>query len=279
MYLAQVQFSPWDKKYSFSIPEEGNYKIGHKVIVDTEFGLELGEIVAFFEETEPEGLKSIIRKANKEDRDKMWKAKEKKEAISYCQDLARNSNLSIKVVDVFASFSGSKLNFAFAADGRIDFRQLVKDLTMHFNKSIRLTQIGARDEARINGDCGHCGKTLCCKGHIKEFSSVSSDMAEAQQVAHRGSDRISGACGRLLCCLAYEYKGYMELAEKLPAIGSQINVAGKKAIVLNQHVLKQTVVVKLPGEKGDDYTILEVNPFEKPKAPTLRRNNNRNRRR
>jgi cell fate regulator YaaT (PSP1 superfamily) len=263
MYLAQVQFSPWDKKYSFAIPEEGNYKIGDKVIVDTEFSLELGEIMTFTEMSEPEGLKAIVRKATKDDRDKMWKSQEKKEAIKYCQGLARNSKLSIKVVDVFSSFSGSKLNFAFAADGRIDFRQLVKDLTIHFNKSIRLTQIGARDEARINGDCGHCGKTLCCKGHIKEFSSVSSDMAEAQQVAHRGSDRISGACGRLLCCLAYEYKGYVEMAEKLPAIGNQINVAGKKGVVLNQHVLKQTVVVKLPGERGDDYTILEVNPFEK----------------
>jgi len=275
MYLAQVQFTLWDKKYSFAIPKDGNYKINDKVIVDTEFGLELGEIVAFSEESEPEGLKSIIRKVTKEDRDRMWKSQDKKEAIRYCQDLARNSSLSIKVVDVFSSFSESKLNFAFAADGRIDFRQLVKDLTMHFNKSIRLTQIGARDEARINGDCGHCGKTLCCKGHIKEFSSVSSDMAEAQQVAHRGSDRISGACGRLLCCLAYEYKGFIEMAEKLPAIGSQINVGGKKGVVLNQHVLKQTVVVKLTGERGDDYTILEVNPFEQHKAPTPRRNNRR----
>lgn len=278
MYLAQVQFTPWDKKYSFSIPEGGDYKINDKVIVDTEFGLELGDIVAFTDDPEPEGLKSIVRKAGKEDKDRMWKAKEKKEAIKYCQDLARQANLSIKVVDVFASFSGSKLNFAFAADGRIDFRQLVKDLTMHFNKSIRLTQIGARDEARINGDCGHCGKTLCCKGHIKEFSSVSSDMADAQQVAHRGSDRISGACGRLLCCLAYEYKGYLEMAQNLPAIGSQITVAGKKGVVLNQHVLKQTVIVKLPGEKGDDYVVLEVNPFEKHNTPPPpRRNNNRRR--
>jgi cell fate regulator YaaT (PSP1 superfamily) len=259
MKVASVQFSPWDKKYHFSY-EDLNLKVGDNVLVDTELGLEFGQVVDFEEikDESAEEIKPIIRKASKGDLEKLPSAEKKKEALDYCDSLVKKYELPMKLVDVHFSLTGSKINFAFAADGRVDFRQLVKDLTTHFNTSIRLTQIGSRDEARINGDCGHCGRTLCCQGFIKEFSSITSEMAEAEQVVHRGSDRISGQCGRLMCCLAYEYEGYQELAKKLPPVGAKVNVDGKRGEVLSQHVLKQTVDVKFPGEKRDDYVVVEV---------------------
>lgn len=163
----------------------------------------------------------------------------------------------MKLVDVHFSFVGNRVNFAFIADGRVDFRDLVKDLTSHFNKLIRLTQIGIRDEARFSGDCGHCGRQLCCRGFLRDFSSIGSDMAEAQQVIHRGSERISGCCGRLMCCLAYEYEGYKEMAAKLPPIGERISVDGKRGMVVGCHVLKQTVDVEIENGR-DGRTIVEV---------------------
>jgi len=260
MKVASVQFAPWDKKYNFSVGDL-KLEINDDVVVDTELGLELGKIMDFEEITPGEGdaeIKPILRKAHPGDLEKMPDAVKKQEAIEYCNELVKKLELPMKLVDVHFSLSGSKINFAFAADGRVDFRQLVKDLTTHFNTGIRLTQIGSRDEARINGDCGHCGRGLCCQTFIKEFSSITSEMAECEQVVHRGSDRISGQCGRLMCCLAYEYEGYQELGKKLPPIGAKVNVDGQRGEVVGQHVLKQSVDVKFRGEKSDEYMIVEV---------------------
>ena len=260
MKIALIQFAPWDKKYNFSY-EGLNLEINDEVVVDTELGLELGKVVGFEDikagESETE-IKPVLRKAGAGDLEKTPNAEKKQEAWEFCVDLIKRLNLPMKLVDIHFSLTGSKINFAFAADGRVDFRQLVKELTTHFNTSIRLTQIGSRDEARINGDCGHCGRGLCCQGFIKEFSSITSEMAEAEQVVHRGSDRISGQCGRLMCCLSYEYEGYVEMAKKLPPVGARVNVDGRSGEVLGRHVLKQTVDVKFPGEKGEGYIVLEV---------------------
>lgn len=256
--IVQVQFAPWDKKYDFSY-DEMNLKLGNQVVVDTEFGLELGVVAGFSKaEAKEEDLKAVVRLAESEDLAKLPSPERKQETLDYCQELIARYDLPMNLVDVHFSLSGNRLNFAFSAEGRVDFRQLVKDLTTHFNAGIRLTQIGARDEARMTGDCGHCGRDLCCKTFIKDFSSVGSDMAEGQQVVHRGSERISGSCGRLMCCLAYEYDGYQELLKKLPAVGAKVNVDGRRGEVLSQHVLKQTVDVKFPGEKGEGYVVVEV---------------------
>jgi cell fate regulator YaaT (PSP1 superfamily) len=194
-------------------------------------------------------IKPILRVANQSDFEKLPSKKEKEEAFEFCRQAIIRRDLPMKLVDVVFSFTGNRLNFAFIADGRVDFRDLVKELTAHFGKQIRLTQIGIRDEARLSGDYGHCGRPLCCKKFIKDFSSISSEMAEVQQVVHRGSDRISGCCGRLMCCLQYEYKGYKEMAERMPAIGQKVNVDGKKGVVLSLHVLKQSVSVEFRDEK------------------------------
>ncbi len=271
MQIVQVQFSPWDKKYNFSNPDDIKLQLDDQVIVDTDLGLEIGQVASFIKESEaPSGeeIKPVVRLANAEDLAKMPSPEKKQEALEYCQEMINKYQLPMKLVDVHFALNGARLNFAFAAEGRVDFRQLVKDLTTHFNTSIRLTQIGARDEARVNGDCGHCGRNLCCQKFIRDFSSITSEMAEAQQVVHRGSERISGMCGRLMCCLSYEYDGYQELAKKMPPLGARVNVDGQRGEVVGHHVLKQSVDVKFPGEKGEGYVVIEVDLNRKNKANT-----------
>ncbi len=268
MILAIVKFAPWDKDYFFK-PGELELTKGDLVIVDTEFGEELGAVVQVREVDESEikakdddgvekmEFKNVIRKATSEDLSKLPNDQEKKEAMDFCKQMIDKRGLEMKLVDVLFSFTGSRITFAFIADGRVDFRELVKDLTAHFNKTIRLTQIGIRDEAKICGDCGHCGRELCCRSFIDNFESITSEMAESQQVVHRGSERISGVCGRLMCCLYYEQHGYEELAKKMPDIGQRVNVDGQKGTVIGVHVLKQSVDVEFDDPK-DGNIIVEV---------------------
>jgi len=280
MKVAQIQFARWDKIYHFS-PNNLALEKGDRVIVETELGQEMGELVGFEEVEDKAGsveivisseinaageeekkiekreIKPILRKANQNDFEKLPSKKEKEEAFEYCRQMIEKRDLPMKLVDVVFSFAGNRINFAFIADGRVDFRDLVKDLTGHFSKQIRLTQIGIRDEARLSGDYGHCGRPLCCKKFIRDFSSISSEMAEAQQVVHRGSERISGCCGRLMCCLQYEYQGYKEMAEKMPSLGQKVNVDGKKGVVVGAHVLKQSVDVQFEDPK-EGKIVIEV---------------------
>ncbi|MFH1426948.1 MAG: regulatory iron-sulfur-containing complex subunit RicT [Patescibacteria group bacterium] len=286
MKVVQIQFSPWDKIYNFD-PNNLELEAGDSVVVKTELGTEIGRVVSFKEvdkkdlkavekKTEPAELadgvdlvepgkeetekeiKPVLRKATSLDLGKLVKEEDKNKAFSFCKKMIDKQGLPMKLVDVHFAFDGSRVTFAFIADGRIDFRELVKDLTRHFSKSIRLQQIGIRDEAKLMGDFGHCGRKLCCKKFLHNLESITSEMAERQQVVHRGSERISGICGRLMCCLAYEEVGYEELAKKLPPIGAKVNVDGKRGVVVGQHVLKQTVNVEFPGEKGEASSVVEV---------------------
>ena len=259
MLIAKIQFAPWDKFYNFSLGGL-NLAIGNYVIVNTELGTELGKIISITASPENSSesnesdreIKPIIRKANYDDLDKLPSAEKKAEILETCQNLIIKQGLAMKLVDVHFSYEGNRMNFAFISEGRVDFRELVKELAAQFNVNIRLTQIGTRDEAKITGDCGPCGKGLCCRGALTEFSSITSEMAEAQQVVNRGSERISGMCGRLMCCLAYEYEGYKELAGKLPPIGTKVNVDGVRGVVVGHHILKQVVDVRVPAEKADE---------------------------
>ncbi len=265
MEVVKVKFSSWDKSYNF-LPGDLDIKVGDQVIVDTELGKELGVVLAREEvarskeeKKEEKEIKSVLRLAEKYDLDKGPDKKTKKEALKYCYKIIKKHNLPMKLVDVHFSYSGGRMNFAFIADGRVDFRDLVKELTMHFNTNIRLTQIGTRDEAKIDGDFGPCGRRLCCKSFIGEFSSITSEMAESQQVVHRGSERISGMCNRLMCCLAFEHETYKNLAKKMPAIGTRVSVDGRKGVVVGHHILKQSVRVEFKPEKGErGRTFMEV---------------------
>jgi len=268
MRIAQIQFTPWDKLYYFDC-NNLDLAVGDKVIVKTSMGTEVGEVAGFLDKIEKKDgcecpnkeecaqkeereIKPIIRKANSSDLEKNFDEKDKDEILDYCKKLANKFELPMKLIDVHSSYDGSKLTFAFIAETRIDFRELVKDLTRHFNKTIRMQQIGIRDEAKIMGDCGSCGKPLCCRGFLHNLSSITSEMADLQQCAHRGSDRLSGVCGRLKCCLAYEQRGYEDLAKNMPPIGAKVNVDGKRGVVISHHYLKQSVDVEFPPEKGEE---------------------------
>jgi cell fate regulator YaaT (PSP1 superfamily) len=262
MIIAQVQFAPWDKVYNFST---GNLELssGDYVIVKTELGVELGKIVKIFKEEtagkDGREIKPILRKAEYDDVAKIPSPDKKEEVMAFCREMILKHALPMKLIDVHFAYDSNRYNFAFISDNRVDFRELVKDLAGRFNANIRLTQIGTRDEAKITGDCGPCGRGLCCRGFLDEFSSITSEMAEAQQVVHRGSERISGMCGRLMCCLSYEYEGYKEMAGQLPPIGTKVNVDGARGVIIGHHILKQTVDVRIAGEKeGDRDTIIQV---------------------
>jgi cell fate regulator YaaT (PSP1 superfamily) len=272
MLLAKIQFAPWDKTYNFSLGET-KVVVGDYVIVETELGIELGKIISLLD-SEAEKIdnsreiKPILRRAGYDDVAKLPGPEKKNEALEFCREMIKKHDLPMKLVDVHFSFDGGRINFAFISDGRVDFRELVKDLVAHFGVNIRLTQIGTRDEAKITGDCGPCGQGLCCREFLKEFSSITSEMAEAQQVVHRGSERISGMCGRLMCCLAYEYEGYKEMAGKLPPLGTKVNVDGTRGVVVGHHLLKQTVDVKINGGKEDEKDVIievDINRHNKKK--------------
>lgn len=262
MNIVQVQFAQWDKIYDFD-QSDFNLIIGNKVIVKTELGVELGIVVGFKKIDQPKSgqdleIKLIIRKATEADLKKIPDEKQKKEDLIYCKKIISKYSLLMKVIDIHYFFDNSKLTVAFVADSRVDFRELVKELTRHFNRTIRLQQIGIRDEAKIIGDFGHCGRQLCCKKFLKDITSITSEMAEIQQCAHRGSDRISGICGRLMCCLAYEDEGYKKLRDNLPLIDSEVKIDGKKGRVIKQHILKQTVGVLLERKKGEKGDVVEI---------------------
>lgn len=287
MRLAQVQFVSWDKAYNFDL-NGLNLAKGDKVVVKTELGVEIGAVIGFVDfdafasanthagadkngnaETECEcpnkkkcphrKIKPVLRKATAVDLEKTIGEKDLRKAISYCKEAAQKYRLPMKVTGAHFSFDGSRVTFAFIADGRIDFRELVKDLTHHFNRTVRMQQIGIRDEAKVAGDYGPCGLPLCCARFLHELTSVTSEMAEFQQCAHRGSDRLSGICGRLKCCLVYEIEGYKELAGKLPPAGTRVNVDGQRGVIVGHHILKQSVDVEFPPEKeGDKPTVVEV---------------------
>ena len=272
MRLVQVQFASWDKKYNFD-PVDLALNVGDQVIVKTELGVELGKIVSFIDlpapnetvkeaagsvDSVPAVIKKIIRKAVADDFLILPDDRQKKIDFAYCKSIIEKYQLPMKLVDVHYSFDDLRITFPFTADSRVDFRDLVKDLTKHFSRSIRLQQIGIRDEARFCGDFGHCGRPLCCGRFLGELNSITSEMAELQQCAHRGSERISGICGRLMCCLSFEEAGYKKMAEKLPPLDSEVKVEGKKGRVVARHILKQTVSVFFEAANGEPGGVVEV---------------------
>lgn len=286
MKAVQVQFVPWDKVYDFD-PNNLNLVEGDSVIVKTDLGVEIGKVVGFSDiankdiateeasfddndkmkedglsvaqdENKDRKLEPVVRQATAFDFEKLAGSEEKREALEYCKKMVEKNQLEMKLIDVYFSFDGAKVTFAFIADGRVDFRELVKDLTRHFNKTVRLHQIGIRDEAKLKGDYGPCGRPLCCKKFLNDLTSITSEMAECQQVVHRGSDRISGMCGRLMCCLAFEQAGYKELAEKMPPLGAKVNVDGQKGTIVGHNILKQSVNVKFSGDNGEGNLVTEV---------------------
>jgi len=251
-----IKLYPWEEIFCQE-NEDVNLKTGDGVLIRTELGIELGEVAGFKEMEEETAKKKelkILRKPSLEDIKKAEIAdKQKDETVGVCKKLVKKYNLPMKIVDCYFSFDGGRIIFSFVADGRIDFRDLVKDLTRKFQKSIRLQQIGMRDEAKKVGGVGPCGRETCCKRFLKNLGNISTDLSRDQQIAHRGSDRISGVCGRLMCCLAYEEEMYQQLSKNLPPLEAEVKTKKGKGKVVRWHILKQSVDVQYDGE-----TILEI---------------------
>lgn len=222
-------------------------KIGELIIVEADRGIDYGEVISEAEKVGDvvleEPLRKILRIATKSDSEQIKKNREKtKEAFATCQKKIQEHGLKMKLIEAEYSFDRSKLLFYFTAEGRVDFRELVKDLARIFKARIELKQIGVRDEARLLGGFGPCGKELCCATFLKDFEPVTIRMAKEQNLPLNPA-KISGVCGRLMCCLGYEHKLYLELLKGLPREGAKIDVEGGSGKVVCVNALKRSVTV------------------------------------
>ena len=250
-----VSFRQAGKVYFFD-PGDEQIERGEHVIVETAKGVEYGTVVVpnreMAEEKIVAPLKKIIRVATPKDEDIELKNREKeKDAYKICLEKIAKHRLEMKLIAAEYTFDNNKLLFYFTADGRIDFRELVKDLTSVFRTRIELRQIGVRDETKICGGIGICGRTLCCHSYLSEFAPVSIKMAKEQNLSLNPT-KISGVCGRLMCCLKNEEEAYEELNSRLPHIGSHVKTAeGLDAEVQSVSVLKQLVKVIVFLDDGE----------------------------
>ena len=250
-----VRFTAAGKIYYFD-PADRQIKIGDHVIVETARGIEYGYVVLGNREVDETKvippLKPVIRMATDEDRAIEAKNKEKeKEAFKICQEKIKKHNLEMKLIDAEYTFDNNKVLFYFTADGRIDFRELVKDLASVFKTRIELRQVGVRDETKILGGIGICGRPLCCHSYLSEFIPVSIKMAKEQNLSLNPT-KISGVCGRLMCCLKNEEETYEVLNSKLPGIGDTVTTAdGLRGEVHSVNVLRQTVKVIVVVDKDE----------------------------
>ncbi len=270
-----VRFRPAGKIYFFA-PGKFHIRQGDKVIVETARGVEFGSVVTGPKEVKDEEvtqpLKSVIRIATEEDKRTEAKNREKeKEAFEICLEKIRKHNLDMKLINAEYTFDNNKVLFYFTADGRIDFRELVKDLAAVFRTRIELRQIGVRDETKIRGGIGICGRPLCCHTYLSEFAPVSIKMAKEQNLSLNPT-KISGVCGRLMCCLTNEEETYEELNSRLPAIGDMVTTnEGLRGEVQSVSVLRQLVKVVVTLD-NDEKEIREYKVDELKFRPRKRKN-------
>ena len=243
-----IRFKDVGKIYYFD-PDGREYKKGDRVIVETARGIECGEVatenraVADDEIVTP--LKPVIRAASADDIKTVEENREKeKKAFEICEQKIANHGLEMKLVDVEYTFDASKILFYFTADGRVDFRELVKDLASVFRTRIELRQIGVRDEAKMLGGFGICGRPFCCKSFLGEFQPVSIKMAKEQGMS-LNPVKISGTCGRLMCCLKYEQDSYEHLLRHTPKVGAIVETAEGRGVVIENNLITGMLKIKL----------------------------------
>lgn len=269
--LVTVKFRSAGKQYDFDT-NDLNLSLNDEVVVETTRGRALGTVireVRIVEKTNlPSDLKKVLRLATEADINmaRISSSKEK-EALDYCFERIRQRKMPMKLVKAEYLFDGSKIIFYFTADGRVDFRDLVKDLAQYFHTRIEMRQIGVRDEAKLIGGIGICGRELCCGTFLTDFHPVSVRMAKQQGLALNPT-KISGQCGRLLCCLGYEYETYCTLAKNLPKQGTKVTVDGKAAEVLSSQTLAQTVTVRSEGKVITNIPMSKLSSCKCPHAKT-----------
>ena len=253
-----VRFKKAGKIYYFD-PADMDIKKDSYVVVETARGVEFGECVIGIKEISEDDivapLKSVLRIATEEDINKHFKNKDKeKDAFEICLKKIQEHGLTMKLIDVEYTFDNNKVIFYFTADGRVDFRELVKDLAAIFKTRIELRQIGVRDEAKMLGGLGPCGRTLCCSTFLGDFASVSIKMAKEQNLSLNPT-KISGICGRLMCCLNYEQSTYEDIRKRMPKVGSIVKTSEGTGEVFSNNIVKENVKVKL--RKGEEEILEE----------------------
>ena len=250
MKILVLKLPTSDKNYELSI-EEGDFKVDEQILVNTGHSIEIARIHKIKEKSKKTENTSddlsikFVRKVDQKDREKASELK--RQALDFlpiCQERIRAYDLdSMKLLNADLSFDEKKVTFYFSADGRIDFRGLVSDLAKKFKKIIRLQQIGARDKAKIIGGAGRCGRSLCCSNFLNDIESVTLDMAKEQDISF-GSSKLSGSCGKLMCCLMFELDEYKKLAEGMPAVGSTVEHKKEQCRVVSRSLIKQTYTIE-----------------------------------
>ena len=259
-YVVGVRFKDVGKVYYFE-PNEESFAMGDLVIVETVRGVECGEVALEPKEVSEneivKPLKKILRKATDADKKKMEENRKKEaEAIKVCEQKIEKHGLDMKLVDVDYTLDGSKILFYFTADGRVDFRELVKDLAGVFRTRIELRQIGVRDEAKMLGGLGMCGRPFCCNSFMGDFQPVSIKMAKEQGLS-LNPVKISGTCGRLMCCLKYEQEAYEHLLRVTPKVGAIVQTREGKGVVSDVNLL--TGMLKVSLDRNPDAAPISVN--------------------
>lgn len=253
-----VRFKKAGKIYYFD-PDDMNIQKDTYVVVETARGIEFGECVIGIKEINENNivspLKSVLRIATNEDIEKHFKNKDKeKDAFDICLKKIQEHGLTMKLIDVEYTFDNNKVIFYFTADGRVDFRDLVKDLATIFKTRIELRQIGVRDEAKMLGGLGPCGRPMCCSSFLGDFASVSIKMAKEQNLSLNPT-KISGICGRLMCCLNYEQSTYEDIRKRMPKVGSIVKTSEGTGEVFSNNIVKESIKVKL--KKGEEEVLEE----------------------
>jgi len=224
------------------------------IIKSNEFAEEVAK-VSLVDQDPPDGTKwqegVIVRKANHKDLERFRQLRRKSfDALEKCREALESQELEMNLVDAFFSFDNQRLSFFFTAEGRVDFREFVKDLAGRFQKRILLLQIGPRDKAKHVGGFGICGREVCCKNFLNSLKSINMDMARIQGISSWGSSKLSGQCEKLKCCLAYEEESYQAVKKKLPKEGEIVHYQGKSAKVISVDLLNQRLKISLEGEES-----------------------------
>lgn len=243
-----VRIYPWNGQFVY---DSGNWNlnVGDNVIISRDSEIE-SAIVEKVNVDVGEEVPKIIRKTTLMDMEVVERNKQKsKEALNVCKSFVKKERISMKIVDAHFSFDGGKVTFSFIAEKRVDFRDLLKALSKNFQRSIRLQQIGSRDEARKKGGHGTCGRELCCVKFSGSLQSVTTEDARVQQMGQRGSERLSGLCGRLKCCLGFESEQYREMLKSMPEIEQIVEMEGKKGKIIERNILLKEAVVEF-GDKS-----------------------------
>lgn len=265
--VAQIRLREAGRIYHYKVSSSLHLEANDYCVVQTERGQEYGQVVSdiehVLEDEFKQPLRQVLRKFTVNDNyQKDKNTRDSEDARNKCRKKIEEHKLPMKLVDVEFSFDRSKIIFYFIADGRVDFRDLVKDLASLFKTRIELRQIGVRDEAKMVGGIGCCGRSLCCSTFLQQFDPINIKMAKDQRLS-LNPNKISGICGRLLCCLKYEHKCYCDMSKKMCAVGSYVSTKKGKGYVVDLDVLAQEVVISMEDKRMVKLPMEEIKILKK----------------